>query len=210
MGIGMQSFNSQNDGWLKEISELQSFVNEKHIALFVTTVKISGNMNTTGLLVVQDSNTAQIIPQIHNKFDWVGTGSTPYYIDLPHARVGIVTGTDFNFPETTTSLAKNGADVILISSDLGDENNINIDNSSRTMEQLKSLMLTRSNHCVHLLMSDHLGMAIGLRSEWGAVAELCVTEFDKDAIEMNLDASDTRTKYLNRYQPFDLVTLIGQ
>lgn len=210
LGIGTQFFNTQDNGWYEDISELQSFVDEKHIALFVTTVQLSGNPNTIGLLVVQESKKAQIIPQTHDKLNWIGTGNAPYYIDLSHARVGIVTGTDFNFPEITTSLAKNGADVILVSSDLGNEEGVNSDNSSWTKEQLKSLMLTRSNHCVHLLMSDHLGMAIGLRSEWGSVAEFYVTESDKDAIKIDLNASDTRIKYLNRYQPFDLATLIGQ
>ena len=43
----------------------------------------------------------------------------------------------------------------------------------------------------------------------GTVAELKMTESNKDIVTMELNAVDTRTKYLNRYQPFDLVTLIG-
>lgn len=209
LGLGRQIIDIKKEDWYKEIAELQSLVDENKISLFATTVQLSTDVNTIGLLVVQEGREAQIIPQIHDRFTWLGIGKTPYYLDLPNARIGIVTGTDFNFPETTTSLAKSGVDIILISSDLGKTNEDNSDNYYWNVEQLKSLILTRSNHCVHLLLADHLGVAMGLRSEWGTVAELKMTESNKDIVTMELNAVDTRTKYLNRYQPFDLVTLIG-
>ncbi len=213
LGIGEDPIDLDNAQWYtaEQLTQLQDLMEQKGVQLFTTTVNIlEGSAATTGSLIIRPGQTPLVALQIHDRSPDKGKAAEPFYLDMERARIGIVTGADFNFPEVTTNLAKSGVDVVLVSSDLGitspsSEN----DNYGWTIDQLRSLAITRSNNCIHLLMADHLGYALNIRSEWGSMAEINTTGTAPDALTITLDSGATRIKYLNRYRPSDLEVLLG-
>lgn len=100
---------------------MQDIVDEREIELLITQINVKEkNKIRKGTLVLQESEEPTIVGQIHDEVSKKGiisgTHGEPFYLDLENARVGIITGNDYMLPETITSLAKMGTDIVLISS----------------------------------------------------------------------------------------------
>lgn len=196
----------------KDIQALQKIVDERNIQMLVTQINIKNeNKIIKGMLILQEKEAPIIKGQIHDEVKYYkifhGTHEEPFYIDLEGARVGIITGRDFMFPETVTSLAKVGTDIILISSDIIDHQESATSFNGVSLEYLISSAETLISHCVHIAVSDYSGYAEVIESEWGIKKNVDTVYEEQGAAYLTLDASLTRYKYLQEYLPIDIETL---
>lgn len=198
----------------KKIAELQKVVNKNKILALSTVIHtIKHGVKSDASLLLQANKRPVLIQQLHDSRLSDGTllaGShqAPFYLDLPNARVGVITGRDYMFPETTTALAKIGTDIILVSSNIMNESqgahNFNYVNKDYLTSSLETLI----SHGVHFAFSDSSGFSEIIESEWGIELHKQSAEAD-GIVNLTLDSSLTRYKYLNVYFNFDLDTLIG-
>ena len=195
-------------------SDLRDFVDLKEIKLLVTTA-INNDNNQFGiaLVIMQEGLEPIFVDEVHDYFMLSGTYSQPYFIDLPQARIGIMTGIDSLFPEMSTALSKSGVDFLLISSIIGANSDMlhNVPlNSSWNKDSLIALWKTRTNHVFHLAAADKTGVSIIVSSKWGSVDQVMLGDSQNPRAQLELDSAAVRSKYLNAYYPFDFVGLLGE
>ncbi|MCX8129033.1 MAG: hypothetical protein N3I35_02910 [Clostridia bacterium] len=215
LGITQELVRSKNTNWSESpnLIGIQNFVNEKGISLFVTTVnELSDNGIHQSLLLVQPGKRPELIQQLHDGILKKGSGKPPYTIDLLGARIGILTGHDALFPESVTSLAKSGTDLLLISSTAGTEfetNDILSMNYYWNIKYLKTLWKVRTNEGLHLAASDWTGNGMIIKNSGFSIEELAEVNKVNQIATLTLNTANVRSKYLNNYFIFDLDTLIS-
>jgi predicted amidohydrolase len=148
--------------------------------------------------------------RIHNAEAAAGTGRSPTMIDLPHARVAILTGRDALFPELSTHLVKEGADIVLIPSSVSSsffpiqQPLMHVWDRSALFQAWK----TSTNHGFHLAASDSGGF--GLIIGGGFPGRKEVLDGANPVVALGLDAGSVRqSRFLNAYYPFDLNALLA-
>jgi hypothetical protein len=131
----------------------------------------------------------------------------PLYVDLPHARVGLVVDRDALMPETTLNLAKWGADLVLIPHDFGTQRYA-VD-SVGMMPWPYFLWQTLSNDGVHVLATNDFGMGQIVVNGGGYIDSVVTLGPAPSVAVVTLQSGPVRTKYLNAYYDFDLAALLG-
>ncbi len=212
LGITNEPINSDNTGWntASPWSALQNFVESNSISLLVTTVnERTGNDFHQSLLLIEPGKAPRLIPQIHDGLNFKGSGNSPVVLDLLSARIGILTGHDALFPETVTSLAKSGIDLLIISSTAGtgiNYNNILNINYLWDINSLKTLWKVRTNETFHLAASDWTGNGMLIKNS-GYIEDLKETTDTNPVEVMTVNTGSVRNKYLNDYYQYDISTL---
>ena len=216
LGISVRPVKSYRQGWIKESPwrELQDFVNERRILLLATTVRERFDKTKPpreSVLVIRLGHPAKLYGQIHRAGAALGTGQSPTPIDLPHARVAVVTGVDALFPELSTHLAKQGVDLVIVSSSVSGKNSgLNPQPSASVWDKTALLQAwkTSTNHGFHLTAADSGGF--GLLIEAGFPGRKEVLDQSQPVKVLDLDSTPLRrARYLNTYYPFDLKVLLG-
>lgn len=218
-GLGVTSLpvNSSDPDWYAAAhwDQLQDFVENNGLTLLVTTMLEYDpglhHLHHT-LVLVQPGQLPLLHRQTHDSLLAKGSGAEPVILDLPHARIGILTGRDALFPETATHLAKSGIDILIVSSTVGapvTSHNVNSPNYSWKVDALLRLWKTRTDHVFHLVASDWTGSGVVIENTYGLIGR-CETVDSAYPLKMlDLDSSFVRTKYLNAYYSFDLDILLG-
>lgn len=212
-GLTKKALNPRKLLQYKCVQELQDIVEHRNIDLLITQVNIKEKNETTyGVLAMQQDKAPIVVNQLHDEITKnktvFGSHAEPFYLDLERARVGIITGNDYMFPETITSLAKVGVDIVLISSDIID-NEKSVDNYKYvSSDYMEDSMSTLVSHCIHMAISDSSGYAEVIASQWGIAMDVAITNNGNGSAKATLDTSLTRYKYLQEYLPVDIETLL--
>lgn len=223
-GLGITSIpvNTSNQNWYRASpwASLQTFVETNHISLLVTTL-IDANPTAglpEALVLVMPGQLPIISRQIHDSLTGKGSGLAPSFVDLAHARVGVLTGRDALFPEAITALAKSGTDILAISSTVGlptTSHDVNAPAYFWEPSALLRLWKTRSNDNVHVAASDWTGNGVVIEETGGIIGNLVATNPSNPvaAIDTLMDSdpfgfNSVRVKFLNHYYPFDLDALL--
>jgi predicted amidohydrolase len=222
-GITSNPVNTSNPAWFQAApwTSLQSFVEANAISLLVTTLVESGSNagRPEALVLVRPGQAPIVSRQIHDSMGAHGTGHAPTYIDLAHARVGVLTGRDALFPEAVTALAKSGTDIVVISSSVGatsTSHDVNAPGYFWEPAALLRMWKTRTNDIVHLAASDWTGNGVVIEETGGIIGRLVATSSSNPVEAINtitnsdpLSYNSVRVKYLNHYYSFDLNALLG-
>ena len=190
-------------------NSLVAMVRQNGIQLLITSTPVPPQTPDTGpvdaIVTIQQDGTLTTHYPINDPSNQLGNLRWPIFYDLPNARIGIVSGSDDFFPETTLSLAKKGADIVLtpviLPPPLADPA-IPEDNETK-------LLKTRTNDCVHIAVMKNSATGFILINGGGFVQQDIPVTTAEGMVVQALDSSLTRTKYLNSYYGFDLETLIG-
>lgn len=214
---------TSNPNWFRAApwTGLQAFVEANHISLLVTTL-VEADLHAgfpEALVLVQPGKAPILSRQIHDSLGARGTGHAPIFLDLAHARVGVLTGRDALFPEAVTALAKSGTDILVISSTVGAASTSHDVNTPAYFWEPAALLRmwkTRTNDCVHLAASDWTGNGVVIEETGGIIGNLVATNAANPvaAIDTLMDSdplafNSVRVKFLNHYYSFDLATLLG-
>jgi len=223
-GITSIPVATSNPTWFRAApwTRLQGFVEANHISLLVTTLLEwdPDGWFPEALVLVQPGKAPILSRQIHDSLTSRGTGHAPTFIDLAHARVGVLTGRDALFPEAVTALAKSGTDILVISSAVGataTSHNVNAPAYFWEPAALVRMWKTRSNDNVHVAASDWTGNGVVIEETGGIIGNLVVTNASNPvaAIDTITDSDpfafdSVRVKLLNHYYAFDLNALLGR
>jgi predicted amidohydrolase len=215
-GITSAPVDTSNPAWHTSApwTSLQSFVESEGLLLLVTTVienDGSGDYRES-LLLVRPGQAPLLRGQIHDSAGLHGTGQAPLLLDLPNARVAVLTGRDSLFPETSLAAAKSGADLVLISSAAGSPATSHDVNAPHYFWEPPALLRewkTRTNEVVHLAAADWTGHGAVIENMFGGINRLEETDAATPVQVLDLDSGFVRTKYLNAYYPFDLDVLLS-
>lgn len=213
-GLTKRAIRTENLLKTKCVQELQNIVEHWNIDLLVTQINIKEKNETAyGMLIMQKRELPIVVRQIHDEKSKnkivLGSHEEPFYLDIEKARVGIITGNDYMFPETITSLAKNGVDIVLISSDIIDNEKSVSDYNYVSSSYMKDSISTLISHCIHIAISDNSGYSEIIESQWGIAKAIAIKDKGDDLAKMTLDTSLTRNKYLQEYLLTDIETLIS-
>lgn len=220
LGISRQPVESYRPGWANASPwhELQEFADQHEILLLTTTVLEKFDQRKPAresVLVIQRKNPARLFGQIHRAGAAPGTGQSPTLIDLPHARVAVLTGLDALFPELSTHLVKEGVDLVLVTSGINGKNSSPAPRAFPSIWDRAALLQaweTSTNHGFHLAASDRgeFGLIVSFsRDGDGYSTHKEVLDKGKPVQVLSLDSAARRmSKYLNAYYPFDLNVLL--
>jgi predicted amidohydrolase len=216
LGISGRPIRSYERGWANASPwrELQEFADQHEILLLATTVHEKFDQrkpSRESVLVIQHENPARLFGQIHNAGASTGTGQSPILINLPHARVAVLTGLDALFPELSTHLVKEGVDLVLVASDITGKNFTPAPRMLTSVWDKNALLQaweTSTNHGFHLAASDSGGFGLLIQDGGGFTVRKEVLDGSKSAQVLSLDSTPLRqSKHLNAYYPFDLNVL---
>jgi len=217
LGISRRPIESYRRGWANTSPwrELQEFADRHEIRLLATTVREKFDKrkpSRESVLLIQHKNPARLIGQIHSANAALGTGQSPSLINLPHARVAVLTGLDALFPELSTHLVKEGVDLVLVSSSVYGKTFSPIRQASSSVWDKNALIQswkTSTNHGFHLAASDSGGFGLLIQNGGGFIAHKEVLDESKPVQVLSLDSTPLRqSKHLNAYYPFDLNVLL--
>ncbi|MGK4006319.1 nitrilase-related carbon-nitrogen hydrolase [Sorangium sp. So ce1036] len=216
LGVSVLPVSSSSSGWHSAFpwSALQGFVEQNGLSLLVTTAIEYEHQATLreSLVLVRPGMPPSLHAQIHDTpFLANGSGAEPVLLDLPNARVGVLTGQDALFPETGTHLAKAGADLVLITSTSGSRapnDPLSSIGYHWDVDALRRMWKTRTNEVVHLAASDWTGNGILVANGGGYISNMEDVGAGGRLKIMSLDTSTVRQKFLNSYYPFDLAALL--
>ncbi|WP_428263894.1 nitrilase-related carbon-nitrogen hydrolase [Haliangium sp.] len=222
LGISSSPVNPTDPDWHSQPpwDRFIALLEARSIGLAVTTIldQPSGSTDPRlALLAVRPGQPPLVRPQVHDAWGMRGTGEPPGYIDLPHTRVAMLTGQDSLFPEMATHLAKQGVDLVVISSSIGavQAGTVAVPEPAAgptdwQVTDLQRTWATHTNQCFHLAATDAGGH--GLVVEDGGCFAVHKSNIDLDTPVWigPLDSSTERQKHLNGYYPFDLRSLLGQ
>lgn len=195
-------------------ASLQEFVNTKGIQLLATSVleNLGNNHFRESLVVMRAQHTPLLRGQIHDSLTGIGTGVAPAPIDLANARVGVLLGRDALFPELSTHLAKSGIDILLVTSRVGaptTSHDVNAPNYFWEIDMLRKNWRTATNHIFHLVASDWTGNGTVIENLGGIIGREEPADASGPVKVLDLDSALVRTKFLNAYYSFDLVSLLS-
>jgi predicted amidohydrolase len=222
-GITSVPVNTSNPNWHQAApwTGLQSFVEANDFSLLVTTlIQVSATAGLPDAVVLVRPNEVPILSrQIHDSLIGLGTGDEPTFIDLAHARVGVLTGRDALFPEAITALTKSGTDILVISSAVGvpvTSHDVNAPAYFWEPAALLRMWKTRSNDNLHVAASDWTGNGVVIEETGGIIGTLQAANAGNQVAVLNtITNSDpfsfdsVRVKFLNHYYSFDLEALLG-
>jgi predicted amidohydrolase len=217
LGITRRPVESYRHGWANASPwrELQDFADQHEILLLATTVRErfdERKPSRESVLVIQRKSPARLFGQIHSASTSPGTGQSPTLINLPHARVAVLTGSDVLFPELSTHLAKEGADLVLVASDVNGNAlapAIPASASGWSKTALIRAWATDTNHGFHLAASDSGGFGLLIQNGGGFIVHKEALDRGNPAHVLSLDSAPIRqSKHLNAYHPFDLDVLL--
>lgn len=188
---------------------LQAFVDTSGLRLLATTVferPGAGAPVRESLVVLQPGRAPILRASIH---PWPPAGADPrepLSVDLPHARVGIVLGRDLLFPETSLSLAKRGADLVIAPAIEGTVPPARLPGVAATWPY--NAWLTRTNDGLHVAAANQ-GWGLIARSVDGVIDTVAVADaYAGTALRIvEVNSASVRAKFLNAYWPFDLRAL---
>jgi predicted amidohydrolase len=217
LGITQEPIESLKPQWYgaSPWAELQEFVNQRGILLLATTVVENSDKEKPpreSILVFQRKKHAILYTQTHNYGTIPGSGRGPAMIDLPHARVAILTGWDSLFPELSTNLVKNGVDLILVPSSICNTRVKHTQSAALSIWNKNALLQawsTNTNHGFHLAASDMGGFGLVVQEGGGFRVRKDILDDGMPIQVLDLDSRPTRSKHLNAYYPFDLETLLS-
>lgn len=218
LGISRRPVESYRRGWADASPwrELQEFADQHEMLLLATTVRErfdERKPSRESVLVIQRKSPAQLFGQIHNAGASPGTGRSPTLINLPHARVAVLTGPDSLFPELSTHLVKEGVDLVLITSDVTGRDAGRVRQASMSVWDKSALLQawkTSTNHGFHLAASDSGGFGLLIQDGGGFVVREEALDAGKPMQVLGLDSTPLRqSKHLNAYYPFDLKVLLA-
>ncbi|HEX8088668.1 MAG TPA: nitrilase-related carbon-nitrogen hydrolase, partial [Blastocatellia bacterium] len=217
LGITQEPIESFKPQWHRASpwGELQEFVDRHGILLLATTVfekSGKGKPARESVLVFRRKKPARLYAQTHDYGLIAGSNRSPATIDLPHARVAVLTGRDFLFPELSTSLAKKGVDLMLVPSSICNTKAMPAWSSVSGIWNKNALLQawrTSANHGFHLAAADMGGFGLMVQEGGGFPVRKEILDSQKPMQVLDLDSRPTRSKYLNAYHPFDLETLLS-
>ena len=205
---------SRSDYW-REVSGL---VTRSGAQALVTSVlersPSTGRANLAIVVVTPSSITLQ--PQIHATGTLVGSGEEPRLIRLRQAAVAVMTGTDSLFPELGTEVAKSGADVAVVVSELGGSGDGAVAAAGisgdlphgLTIDDLVRHWQVMANGCMHVVASGASGHAFAA-NQAAYCTQGTTSVAASTSMSVTLDAATQRAKALNAYYGFDLDVLLG-
>jgi len=211
-GITSKPIESSRPRWYTASpwAELQEFVNRQGLLLLATTVRekfARGRPTRIAVLTIQRDIPPHLSGQIHDYGGIRGTGLSAVMVDLAHARVAILTGRDSLFPELSTSLVKKGADLVLVSSDIGGEAHGRFKRTVPADWDKNALLRawkTSTDHGFHLAVSDNAGFGLMIQDGGGFPVRKEFLDSSKPVHVLDLDSGPIRSKHLNAYYAFDL------
>lgn len=215
LGVSSETIDTSTPEWSKKApwGALQEFIEQSDIRLLVTTVyERSWNQSLVqeSLVLLRPGRSPAVYEQIHDYAGVLGARPSPVHLDLAHARVGVLTGMDVLFPETTEHLAKTGVDIVLVSSKVGTASTeprihagVSVD-----AQMLLDLWKTRTNDGFHFAASDATGYGLLVKDNGGFTLERMVVHPGETMKVMEFDSNLTRDKHLNAFYMFDLETLL--
>jgi predicted amidohydrolase len=218
LGVSRRHVESYRRGWANASPwrELQEFADQREILLLATTVSERFDKrkpSRESVLVIQRKSPARLFGQIHSAGASLGTGRSPTLINLPHARVAVLTGLDALFPELSTHLVKEGVDLVLVTSGITGRNFSPMPQASMSVWDKSALLQawkTSTNHGFHLAASDSGGFGLLIQDGGGFVVREEVLNAGKPVQVLDLDSTPLRqSKHLNAYYPFDLNVLLA-
>jgi predicted amidohydrolase len=217
LGISRRPVESYGHAWARASPwrELQEFVDRHEILLLATTVREKFDRRKPAresVLVIQRGNPARLFGQIHRAGAALGTGQSPTLINLPHARVAVLTGPDALFPELSIHMVKEGVDLVLVSSHVSRNNSGPAPRPSASIWEKTALLQawkTSTNHGFHLAAADAGGFGLLIQNGGGFTARREVLDGSNAVQVLGLDTTPLRqSKHLNAYYPFDLHVLL--
>lgn len=213
-GLGMtdKPVDAGKAGWFDsgEWPLLQEFVDENGISLLVTTV-LGPSTRQESLLILQRKKRPEIVPPIHGRTSDNRDSQHVWLANRQYMRVAVVSGRDFLFPEIATKLAKEGTDLVLVTSTLGSGSFVQPDLDARetwTRDALLEAWDTATNNGFHLASADSGGFGILIHNSGGFIDSKELLSPAKPSAFAELDSQAVRTKHLNAYYFFDLETLL--
>lgn len=218
LGMSRRPVQSYRRGWAGSSPwrELQEFADRQGILLLATTVREKFDKRKPpreSVLVIQRENPARLFGQIHGAGASHGTGQSPTLINLPHARVAVLTGPDALFPELSTHLVKEGVDLVLVTSDVTRKSFGAAPRASANVWDKNALLQawkTSTNHGFHMAASDSGGFGLLIQNGGGFIVRGEALDGGKPAQALDLDSTPLRrSKHLNAYYPFDLNVLLA-
>jgi predicted amidohydrolase len=200
-----------------EWKQLSSFAAEREIELLVTSVVLFENGHKCEALVAFQRGAKPLLAkQIHDSGSLKGSGAPPAVLDVAHARVAVLTGLDSLFPETSTAVAKSGADICLICSTVLGRGTSVLENTGLegdipngwTFENFHNNCKVMAKNCVHVAAVDSAGLSVAITSGgYSMVSEdASIASYTYPVVPF--DSSNTRVKLLNYYYPFDIDSLV--
>ncbi len=207
--FGMEK-SFDDDIWYR----LKEIVVINKVGLLLTTINLDlgeGDKEEALIYFLSDGS-YDIVRNIHRSSGEAGLVKESKILDLPHARIGILSTVDALFPETHTSLAKRGVDIILISSDYERTNKFILD-SGYILPQLHKecfldLLMVATHHGFHLAIADSNGSSMLVEDHGGYTLKTHLFSENK-LFEIEVDSESERFKNLNDYYPFDLDDLLS-
>jgi len=185
---------------------VQQLVETREILILCTTIR-DKRTGRDYIVVFGKGKLPKLFASIHDAPQGPGSHSKPLMIDLPNARVGIVTGRDFEFPEIQTELALDGADIVLLTSSLGSEANSDFLRWSRA--SLVNAWKVAADSGFHLVAADASGFALLVENGGMYVVRTVEIGADDQAKMFFLDSVADRKRKLNLYYPFDTKVLLS-
>jgi predicted amidohydrolase len=181
---------------------LQRFVDDHGILALATTVRVRPG-GREALVVFSKGKVPNTYSAIHDDSKGSGSHLKPEMIDLPSARLGIVTGRDFEFPEIQTEMALDGVDIVVVSSDLGGQS------SSWDRASLENAWKVATNSGYHLAGSDSSGVGLLVQNGGMFIVQAVDVNEGEPAKVLSLDSGPDRNRKLNVYYPFDTSVLLS-
>jgi predicted amidohydrolase len=205
-----QPLDTAAPGWAASPpwDSLQAFVDRSGLRLLATSVfeATPGGVRES-LVVMRPGEPPLVRPAIH---PWPPAGAAPQeplYLDLSHARVGVVLGRDLLFPETSLDLAKRGADLVLAPAAEGvlPPRPTPVTASPWPYNAWQ----VRANDGLHVAAVNRQGWGLVVRSAGGVNDKVVVADADAGTAlrVLSLDSGSVRAKFLNAYHDFDLRAL---
>lgn len=210
--FGVQkTVNSYQKHWKRDEGawlQFQKLIDQNYIQLAVTGVLdcFDPDLPPRGsLLIARRDKPLQLCPCIHAH---PPTGSSvpqaPLFIDIEHARVGLLFNRDSLFPELPMALARLGCDALLITSHIAlnelssEETSVDHWSQENLIDQWRSL----ANNGLLVAGCD--------AGSFGVIAtsfNFQSTDVAHPLVQTTFDSSTVRTKYLNAYLDDDLEVL---
>ncbi|HEX7183598.1 MAG TPA: nitrilase-related carbon-nitrogen hydrolase [Thermoanaerobaculia bacterium] len=215
LGISASPVDLGDDGWYGKPpwKDFQEMVDGVPLQLAVTTILARGSGSAVRplLLLARAGQAPLLREQIHEGWGAPGSGQPPITVDLPHARVGVVSGLDLLFPEVATQLAKSGVDLVVVSSTVAAPglSQPGPGPASWTAEDLFRAWQTGTGQCFHLAASDASGYGLLVQDGGCYASKAHRVSAEQPYQILDLDSTTERKKILNTYHPFDLQSLLG-
>ena len=207
LGLVAATLDPGDPNWVTKagIDAVRSILREHQVRLALTTVRVTrdGALPVEELLVLEEASPVRLVPQIHLEGDAVGRLEV---LDLPHARVALMTGRDLAYPELPTVLARSGVDLVIVSSRLA--SSAAGEGERWDADLLMSGWAVSTNSGFHLAGADATGRAMLVKNGGGGVEDKRIMGASSEVSTFELDSGPVRQRRLNELHPFDVEVLL--